>query len=569
MKKADLRKKKLGEVLMDAGMISDRQLEEALVLQRKTRRRLGRIFIELGYVDENSLADTLASQLKVPLVDLTASEPTGEALAKVPEELARDRFLLPLWITGGEMTVAMANPLDWGTIQDLEFSAGLRVNINIAAESEILKALDRAYGVTDDLEDIGAHIPETGDTDLASISVEGFGSDIDSLYRAAEFPPVVQTFSMLMSEALRAGASDIHLGPREKFVQVRMRIDGMLRSSIRYPRGAHEAMVARAKTLGKLDVANRTMPQEGGNRIGVAGREVNIRINTLPSLNGESVIVSIEEKTRPTIPFGKLGLPEKIRKSVSTVLHRGQGLLVLTGLKGSGRHSTLYSLLQLVESEALNMVGIGTSSGYSIDGLSEMRLNEAAGLGLPQSIAAALKHDPDIIATGNITDSTSAEAAMDAAMSGKLVISLMESPDSASAMGKLMDMGVSAHAVMSSVSGVLAQKLIKGICQGCIEPLDPSTMHSLKNMPPLESAFTGVGCKKCGGTGVKGRVAVFEFLGMEPELRKALEHGFNEYTLREEADKLGLSTIFDDAWHKAASGLVTIDEAMSLGHGVS
>ena len=564
MKKTDLKKKKLGEVLVEAGLITNGQLEETLALQRKTRRRLGRLFIELGYVDETELCQTVSRQLKIPMVDLECTDPEEEALLKVPEELARERVVVPVRIVGGELTLAMANPLDWMTIQEVEFAAGMKAYVTIATETAILRALDRAHGREEGVEDATAGLPESTDIDISKIAVEGFGTDLDSLYRAAEFPPVVQTFSMLLSEAVRAGATDLHLEPREKHVQVRMRVDGSLRNSLRYPRRAHDAIAARAKALARLDLANRTMPQEGTNRISLGGSELSIRVSTLPTLNGESIIVSIVGKTRAVIEIARLGMDAEMRRKVSALIHKGQGLLLISGLKGSGRRTTQYSLLQLVESDTMSIIGIGTASGFTLERIKEINLNEAAGFTMPVAIGSALRHDPDVIATGEIKDARSASAALEAAMNGKLVISTIEAPDAASALAKLSSFNVSSYALSSAISGVLSQKLLKGICSDCRDALDVNGISAIRDLPKLDKAFIGTGCKKCGGTGLKGRVAVFEFVPMDQNLINALSGEFSQNNIRYAAKRSGYGTMFDDAWHKVSAGAITIEEALGL-----
>lgn len=564
MKKADLKKKKLGEVLLEAKILSKGQLEEALTLQRKTRRRLGKLLIELGYVDEDELAQTLSVQLKVPTVNMESIDPDEDALSKVSEEQAREKVIMPVKLNDKNLTIAMASPLDWMTIQEIEFATNTRVTVNIATESSIMKAIDRAYGQERPIEDINAGLPEAPEVDISKIAVEGMGSDLDSLYRAAEHTPVVQMFSKMLADALRANATAIHLEPREKFVQVRMRIDGSLRNTLRYPHRAHEAIAARAKSLTRLDLLNRTMPQEGTNRVGLGGREVNISVNTLPSINGESILISIIEKARPIVPTAKLGLSPQTYKFISSTLHKGQGILLLGGLAGSGRHTTMYSLLQLLESEAVSIVAVGTASGYSLPGAKEIQTNDAAGFGLAIALRSALKHDPDIIATGEIKDKASAEEIARAAFSGKLVISIIESPDAVSAITKLASFGLSPHTIRSTLSGILAQKLLKGICQSCRQPLEPETMTFIKTLPPLEMAYTGTGCKKCAGTGSKGRVAVFEFIGINATMMNSINRDMDESSLAKGALSSEFTTLFDDAWAKTASGYITADEALTL-----
>ena len=565
MKKTDLKKKKLGEVLLEAGLITRGQLEEALQIQRKTRRRLGRVFTDLGYVDEAELCNTISKQLKIPMLDLDKTPPEDDAKGIISEGTCREKGVIPVRIVGGELTLAMTNPLDWMTIQEVEFAAGMTVNAAIAPESSILRAIDRVAGIEEKSDDASAGLPEAADIDISKIAVEGFGTDLNSLYRASEFPPVVQAFSALLSDALLAGATDLHLEPRDKYVQIRIRVDGTLRNTLRYPRRAHDALTARAKALTRLDIANRTMPQEGSNRLSLGGREINIRVNTLPSVNGESVLISLAEKSKAVREIGELGMHPDLRRRVSAMLHRGQGLILLTGLKGSGRTTTLYSLLKVIESDTLSIVSIGTKSKYSLTQVKEVVLNEAAGFGMSVAIAAALKNDPDVIATGEIGSAKAASAAIEAAMNGKLIISKMEAPDVAAALVRLSSLGVSSYSIRSAVSGVMAQKLLKGLCPDCKEPLETSTLTAIKDMPELKAAYTGTGCKKCGGTGVKGRVAVFEIIAMDHNLVKALSSDdFSENNIRYAAQHSGHLSMFEDAWAKVSSGDISIEEALSL-----
>jgi len=565
MKKADLKKKKLGEVLLEGGLISKGQLEEALQLQRRTRRRLGRVLVDLGYVDEMDLCNTMSKQLNIPLADLDKNPPEEEAVAKISEEKAREKGVIPVRIVGTELILAMSNPLDWMTIQEVEFASGMKVNVAIAPESAILRAIDRSVGIEEIKEDAGSGLPEAADIDISKIAVEGFGTDINSLYRAAEFPPVVQTFSALLADALNAGATDLHLDPRDKYVQVRIRVDGALRNTIRYPRRAHDALTARAKALTRLDMANRTMPQEGSNRVSLGGRDISIRVSTLPTQNGESVLVSLAEESREVLDIGKLGLGDEIRRKISSLVHKGQGLILISGLKGSGRTSTLYSLLQLIGSDTLSIVAIGTAKKYTLSKVKEVALNEPAGFGMSMAISSALKHDPDVLATGEIRDTKTAAAVIEAAMDGKLVISVIDSTDAASALVRLSSMGISSFSMRSAITGVLAQKLLKGICPGCRESLETSNLTAIRDLPELKGAYTGTGCKKCGGTGIKGRIAVFELLTMDNNLVKALSSDeFSENNIRYAAQHSGHATMFQDAWAKVATGDITVEEALTL-----
>ena len=556
-------KKKLGEVLVEAGVISPGQLEETLAIQKKTRRRLGQVMIELGYVDEDELASLLSKQLKIPIIQLDGIDISPRALDIVDGDRAREKLILPVELTGKDLVLAMANPLDWPTIQDLEFSKGVSISVRIASESAVNRAINRHYGAYNEDIDIAYGLAEFSDFDYAKLVSEDGGASLDTITRISESPQINNLVKQIMVDAAKAEATAVHFEPREKAVNVRFRIDGSLRSNATLPIKLLDGVLARLKSMARMDITNRHSPQDATANVAIGGRDTHFRITTLPTEYGESAVITFIQKLKPVVPIAALLLPPKIKKSLVYFINKPQGMLLVTGPDESGKNTVLYSLLSQLAGEAVKIVAIAEDLQYNLPGTLHVRENEAVGLTPVVMLRSVLRHDPDVIMIGELKDSEVAGVASDAAMGRNLIFCSMQTTDAANTILRLRDLGLSNYSIRTSIKGILNQRLLRRICPACKQEASLDDHPMIKELPPIKKIFEGKGCEKCGNSGYQGRVAVYEFLPMDKNVAAVMEGEVTEDALRDAAVESGFPPMFYDAWEKVSHGMTTVDEVIS------
>ena len=553
---------------MEEGIITPEQVETALILQRTNRKRLGKILIELGQVTEKQIAEALAKQFSLPLAEWKNVSVKKELLSLVPRNVAEKKLVFPLELKDQVLLVAMADPLDLGAIDYIAFRNGLRTKVAVSTESSIIDAIEKYYGSSGLLDDILKGIPDYKNVEFVrEIPVEDLEeSSAESLIKLSEAPPVVKLVTTILVDAVRSGASDVHIEPRENYVQVRYRIDGELRDIYKYPKNLHAPVTSRVKIISHMDITIRMRPQDGRSTLRVEGKDIDLRVSTLPSVTGETIVIRLLNRSTSLLSIDKLGIPEGHFKRLTELIGKPQGMILITGPTGSGKTTSLYAILQQLRSETDNIISIENPVEYRTPGLTQVQVNEATGLTFPAALRSILRQDPDIIMVGEIRDLETAEIALRASITGHLVFSTVHTNDTVSSITRLLDIGIPHYLINAGVTGVLAQRLVRRICPDCKRQVDPPATVLGNDYPPLEACFEGVGCRRCQYTGYRGQVGAFELLTLNSRLRDAVANFGTEDNLWEIARANHTSTLFEDAWEKVNQGITSIDEVIGKIH---
>jgi len=554
-------KKKLGTLLFESGVISAGHLEQALTLQKQSGLRLGKILIDMGSATEEQIAKAIAEQMQLPLLAADALS-SDEAKALIPKEAAIKKLILPIEIKDKTLWLAMANPLDWETIDELGFRTGLRISPLVARESFILESIERQYGSMEKIWDLLDKMNFKDKIEFINQPEDDKEINVQFLYKSSEAPPIVKLVTIVIIEAVKSRATDIHIEPREGCVKVRYRIDGTLREILEFPRNIFNSVISRIKIISNLDITKRRTPQDGSTHLRMENHDIDLRVSTLPSVYGEKIVIRILDRDTGLIPLTQLGIPGQVLYPLMDFFTKPQGMLVATGPTSSGKSTTLYACLRQLRSEVENVVTIEDPVEYKLEGITQVGVNEAVGLTFPKALRSILRQDPDTIMVGEIRDLETAEIAIKAALTGHLVLSTLHTNDAVSTITRLIDMGVPHFLVNSAVTGVLAQRLVRKICEECkVQTKLPSNLNGLSNL--VESCYMGKGCKKCSYTGFYGQIGVYEYLGLDVDLRRLLSRKASEEVLRDAIRKKGISTLFDDAVSKINSGLTTVEEVIA------
>ncbi|MGH9816179.1 MAG: ATPase, T2SS/T4P/T4SS family [Candidatus Acidiferrales bacterium] len=557
--------KKLGPLLLQTGILDQRELEDSLDQARRRNKSLWDILIDEKKVSEESLAETFSKWLKLPRLRLAITPPEPDAIKCIGEELARRHLVLPLRIDGRTLILAMANPTDFEAVQDVQFAAGLSVKPVVSSRTEILDALDEQYAPEQKMEDFLANVTEAGDFRIMAAEQEEVDLDRMDSRSAAELPPVVKMVNLVIHDAIRTQASDIHIEPGLNAVQVRLRVDGVLRDYMQVPKWLHNAVVSRLKILAKLDIAERRLPQDGRIKVQYQTKPLDIRVSTLPTHFGEKVVMRIlGSASIPT--FAQMGLAEPQVASVDAALNQPQGLILVTGPTGSGKSTTLYSMLTKRQSPEVNIITVEDPIEYQLPGISQVQVNIKAGLTFAGSLRSILRQDPDVILVGEIRDLETAEIAFQAAMTGHLVLSTLHTNSALATLARLLDLGVDPFLITSSVSLIIAQRLARRICLRCREAYTPSSglLEKLKMEDPNMVFYRGRGCAACAQTGYAGRVGIYEILRMTPTLKELIHRKASEQELRKAAGLAGTRFLLEEAMEKVRLGLTTLEEVLRV-----
>ncbi len=556
-------KKKLGEVFVEAGLITPAELANALALQRPKGKRMGKVFVELGYANDEQVAQALSQQLVLPMVecgDLTASE---ELQAIVAREIAEKKLVFPLEVKGRKLRLAMTDPLDWATIHEMAFRTGLNISVSVSTERSILNAIEKSYRPKEKTWNLPGEVPAYSGVEFVAERQESDQEvNAQALHKLSEAPPIIRLVTMMLVDAVKARASDVHIEPMEQHVQVRYRIDGELNNTMKYPKSIHSSVTSRVKIISNLDITNRRLPQDGRSTLRLEDNNVHLRVSTLPSVHGEKIVIRLLDPATGLIPLSKLGVPEQVLKYLLALFASPQGMILVTGPTGSGKTTTLYALLKQMQSESKNVISIEDPVEYKIDSITQVGINEAAGFTFPSALRSILRQDPDVIMVGEIRDLETAEIAIRAAMTGHLVLGTVHTNNTVATIARLIEIGVPAYLVGSSVTGVLAQRLVRKICTTCKTETLPPVELIKSGLPAVKTYYKGSGCKECHYTGYRGRVGIYEFLKINNKLKRLIMSNASELDLWKAAGEAGIRTLFEDAWAKVEEGITTVDEVL-------
>ncbi len=556
---------RLGELLVKENLITPEQLKKAIEEQKAGGGRLGSSLTKLGFVTDEELLSFLSKQYNVPAINLDEFEIDKEVVRKIPENIARKHLIVPVNQTGSTLIVATSDPTNLSVIDEIKFLTGYNVEFVAATETAIKKSIEKYFEVSTDYQDI---------MDEAAEEYEVIGDDdnidVKSLEKASEEAPVIKLVNSVLNDAIKKGASDIHVEPYEKAFRIRFRIDGMLYEIMKPPISLKNAIASRLKIMSKLDIAERRRPQDGRIKIRYAdGKDIDFRVSVLPTLFGEKIVLRLLDKSNLQLDMTKLGFNEKQLKDFKDAVHKPYGMVLVTGPTGSGKTTTLYSALSELNQISKNVSTAEDPVEYNIPGVNQVQMHEEIGLNFAASLRSFLRQDPNIIMVGEIRDYETAEIAVKAALTGHLVLSTIHTNDAPSTINRLLNMGIEPFLVASSVHAILAQRLMRKICDKCKEEIDIEKKFLTDiGMSEAEAKTTktykGKGCNNCSNTGYKGRIAVYEILTIAEEIRELILAGASANEIKKEAIRLGMMTMRQSAIDLLKKGLTTIDEVVRV-----
>ncbi|RJR14534.1 MAG: type IV-A pilus assembly ATPase PilB [Nitrospiraceae bacterium] len=558
---------KIGQLLLNNKIITEDQLNKALEIQKKEGGRVGSNLIKLGYLTEESLVEFLSRQYGVPAVNLPTQDIEPSIIKFIPYEVANKYQIFPISKNGASLKLAMTDPSNVFAIDDVKFMTGYDVQPMVASESAIKEAISKFYEQSDlqgaikgiDLDNENLDLIQESDDDV----------DMNDLKNAVDEAPVVKLVNLILSEAITRGASDIHLEPYEKTFRIRYRIDGTLYDIMQPPIRLKAALASRLKIMAELDIAERRLPQDGRIKLKVKDRAVDLRVSTLPTLFGEKIVMRILDKSNLNLDLTKLGFEEKALKDFDEAIHSPFGMVLVTGPTGSGKTTTLYSAMSTINKVDVNIMTAEDPVEYNLLGINQVYVREDIGLTFASALRSFLRQDPDIVMVGEIRDFETAEIAVKAALTGHLVLSTLHTNDAPSTISRLLNMGVEPFLVSASVVLILAQRLCRKICEQCKEE-EKVPVSSLVDIGFLQEEadaikiMKGKGCQACGGTGYKGRIALYEVMPVKEDLKEMIVKGATATELKRAAIKSGMKSLRMSGLTKIREGVTSIEEVLKV-----
>lgn len=563
---------RLGEMLVKAGLITEDQLQEALQQQKANGGKLGTNLLRMGYVKEEEVTSLLSEQYGVPAIHLEHFEIDEATIKHIPAEVAQKYMVIPIERTGSTLTVALADPSNVFALDDIRFITGYQVEPVVAAEASIHKAIERYYGTSHEMElmDVMDEISQEDVTDL-ELAEEEEEISVEDLAAASEDAPVVRLCNVMLSDAVKKGASDIHVEPYEKTLRIRFRIDGVLYEILKPPLKLKNAIASRLKILAKLDIAEKRLPQDGRikmrMKIDQKTKEIDYRVSTVPTLHGEKIVLRLLDKEGLKLDMTKLGFEPESLDKFERAIAKPYGMVLVTGPTGSGKTNTLYSAISQLNKPETNIMTAEDPVEFNITGCNQVQMKESIGLNFASALRSFLRQDPNIVLVGEIRDFETAEIAVKAALTGHLVLSTLHTNDAPSTISRLMNMGIEPFLVATSVHLIQAQRLIRRICKECKEEIKVPRKALLElGYTPEEveevKIYKGRGCPVCNNSGYKGRVALMEVMEMSEQLREMVLMGANSVELKKQALEEGMLTLRRSGLIKIAQGITTIDEVV-------
>jgi type IV pilus assembly protein PilB len=558
---------RIGELLVKENLLTAQQLREARDGARTKGSRLGAEITQLGYLDEAELTEFVAKQYGVPSINLDDFEIDRAVIELVPEEVANKHTVLPVNRAGSTLVLATADPSNIFALDDIKFLTGYNIQPVVAAEAAIKRAIERYYDDSASLEAV------MGDFDDSDIDLIQASEDIDAaeLAKASEDAPVVKLVNLVLTDAVKKNASDIHIEPYEKSFRVRYRIDGVLYEVMKPPLKLKAAITSRLKIMSELDIAERRLPQDGRIKLKMGrGREMDFRVSVLPTLFGEKVVLRLLDKSNLQLDMTKLGFEQKQLTVFQHCIHQPYGMVLVTGPTGSGKTTTLYSALSELNKISENLSTAEDPVEFNLMGINQVQMHEEIGLNFAAALRSFLRQDPDIIMVGEIRDFETAEIAVKAALTGHMVLSTLHTNDAPSTVNRLLNMGIEPFLVSSSVNCIVAQRLARRVCEACKETDNEVTQEALveagltddvaRNVAPVK----GKGCRECSETGYKGRFAVYEVMELREELKDFVLNGASALELKRESIRLGMKTLRQSALSKLVEGHTTLKEVLRV-----
>ncbi len=555
---------RLGDLLTSVGVITPEQLQHALDAQKTSHKRLGAVLIEEGIISEQQLIDTLQMQLGIDFIDLSKVHIPMELAQLLPRSIAKRHSVVPVRLVKDELVLAMADPLNFVAIEDVRAATRKRVVPRIASAAAVDRAIATLYGnegaarAIEEMrfENAGQRSMPTAETTHSEVIED-----------EAQSAPTVRLVNSIIERAAAERASDIHLEPRAGEMVVRMRIDGMLRPILTVPRDLQNSVVSRLKVMSGMDVAERRLPQDGRANVRMKGHDIDLRLSTLPTIYGEKVAVRLLDKDTQLLDAGAIGLTGDNLARYNALLKNAYGMILIVGPTGSGKSSTMYTMIRALNHETVNLVTLEDPVEYDLDGVNQVQINEKTGLTFSNGLRSILRQDPDIIAVGEIRDGETAEIAMRAAITGHLVLSTIHTNDAISALDRLFDIGVERYMMAEALTGIISQRLVRRICPDCREAYTPTDADfaRLRWKPAAGTKFyRGRGCAHCYHTGYRGRTAIFEILMPDQKMKQAIAEGRHRADLTAHLTRDRYSSLLDGARQLVLNGTTTLDEAVRV-----
>ena len=557
---------KLGEILVKNGVITMDKLSKALDEQRRVGGSIGRQLTKLGFLKDSELVSFLSKEFGAATVSLLDGEIPESVVKLIPQDLALRYQVVPFKRQGNTLYLAVSDPTKVGALDDIKFLTGLNVEVVVSSESEIAQALSKYYNAS-------TILTENKDY-LNSIAIEEINEELDisELQRSSSDQPVIKFVNKVLFDAVKTGASDVHAEPYESVVRFRYRIDGKLIEQMKLPGQLKNPIISRLKIMSQMDIAERRLPQDGRIKAKMDGKEVDMRVSCLPTLFGEKIVIRILDKSNLQLDMRKLGFSESQLSDFKTAIHKPYGMILVTGPTGSGKTTTLYSALSDVNKPDVNISTAEDPVEYNIQGINQVQVNEEIGLTFAQALRSFLRQDPDVIMVGEIRDLETAEIAVKAALTGHLVLSTIHTNNASSTISRLINMKVEPFLVASSLNLIIAQRLIRKLCNECKEAYYPE-VNVLKGLGFTESEiqskrfYAAKGCSVCNKTGYKGRVAIYEVLNVRDEIKNLIYENANEFEIDKLAIKLGMKTLRQSAKEKFLEGTTSLSEIIQYMEG--
>ena len=555
---------RLGELLLRHKLINENQLAKAMEEQKVQGGRLGSNLIKLGFIKENELSTFLSRQYGVPSINLSEFEVDPSVIRLVPSEVAQKYQIVPINRAGSTLIIAMSDPSNIFAIDDLKFMTGYNVEVVVAPEDSLRQAIDRYYDQSASLADV---MDDLEDIDLELVDEEDH-VDVGALEKASEDAPVVKLVNLILTDAIKKKASDIHIEPYEKSFRVRYRIDGVLYEVMKPPIKLKNAIISRLKIMAEMDIAERRLPQDGRIKIKLpGGKDMDYRVNCLPTLFGEKVVLRLLDKSNLQLDMTKLGYEERALQWFKEAIHKPFGMVLVTGPTGSGKTVSLYSALAELNKVTENISTAEDPVEFNFAGINQVQMHEEIGLNFAAALRAFLRQDPDIIMIGEIRDFETAEIGVKAALTGHLVLSTLHTNDAPSTINRMLNMGIEPFLVASAVNLITAQRLGRRVCSECKEPEElPQQALIDAGVRPEEVeqyvCYKGQGCPTCNGTGYKGRIGIYQVMPMFEEIREMVLAGANTAEIKRESMRLGVKTMRQAALTKLKEGVTSLEEVL-------
>lgn len=553
--------KRLGDILIESGFLTAAELAEALGVQKESGKRLGEVITEMGLMSEFDILRAVSSQYSYPIIDLSSIDVDSKATALLDEKFCEENVVVPIGFNDDKLVVAIDDPLNILVQDDLQFRTGYEIDLMLATRTGIMDTIHATYG-----RESAQQAAQELDADLSDDDLSGLSDEITEAVNSA---PVVKLVNSMIDMAIRSGSSDIHIEPMETRIRVRIRIDGVMQEVMSSPINAKDAIITRIKILGGMNIAEKRIPQDGRIQTEINGEKVDMRVSILPCITGEKTVIRILAKNDGNLNRKYLGISDHNNEMIDKIVKVPQGICLISGPTGSGKTTTLYTLLAEKNDDETNIITVEDPVEIRIPGLNQVQVNAKAGMTFASGLRSILRQDPDIILVGEIRDGETAEIAMRAAITGHLVFSTIHTNDAVSSINRLIDMGLEPYMVSSALIGVVAQRLVRRICTECRKSYDPDEYEreTLK-LEPGQKLYHGEGCPECNGSGYKGRIAIHEVVIITKGMKTLLEKRASEEEMKQLAIKEGTLMLVDSAAALCLEGISTVDEMNRVAYSV-